>query len=324
VTVPAYELGINTCFAVKRWPEPDRWAEIVRDRLGLELVQHCLDLVALDAPARVRERQASEIRSACDRFGLTLHSTFTGLAAYSANLLLDPDPALRRHAELWYRRAIDFTAMAGGRATGGHVGAYSVSDWTDAGRQAELEQDLRASLSRLSRRARRAGLEALYVENLASAREPSTMEGISRLLTSGDDSRVPIELCLDVGHMCVPGTMGADRDPYAWLERFGARAPVVQLQQSDAEGDHHWPFTKAANAMGRIEAGRVLEALDRSGAERVALILEIIPAFEAPDDRVVDELVESVEYWRSALEQDRPDDEPPRVGRSAGHTSCAG
>jgi len=26
----SYRLGINTCFAVKRWPEPERWAEIVR------------------------------------------------------------------------------------------------------------------------------------------------------------------------------------------------------------------------------------------------------------------------------------------------------
>ena len=42
-----YRLGINTCFAVKRWPQPERWAALVRDELGLDLVQHCLDLVDL-------------------------------------------------------------------------------------------------------------------------------------------------------------------------------------------------------------------------------------------------------------------------------------
>ena len=47
-------LGVNTCFAVKRWPRPADWAPIVRDRLGLGLVQHSLDLVNLDAgPAGV-------------------------------------------------------------------------------------------------------------------------------------------------------------------------------------------------------------------------------------------------------------------------------
>jgi len=296
-----YELGINTCFAVKRWPEPERWAHVVRDRLGVRLVQHSLDLVALDAPAAVRDRQAAEVRAACDRFGLTMHSTFTGLAAYSSNLLLDPDPVLRRNAEQWYRRAIDFTARCGGRATGGPVGAFSVSDWTDPDRRALLEAELHASLRRLARRARRLGLEALYVENLAAAREPSTMAGISRLLSEGDHSRVPVVLCLDVGHMCVPGITGAERDPYAWLDRFGAHAPVVQLQQSDADGDHHWPFTEEANARGRIEATLVLDALERSGAERVVLILEVIPPFEAPDEQVLDDLAESVAYWRSAL-----------------------
>jgi hypothetical protein len=38
-------LGIDTCFAVKRWPRVEDWAPLVRDRLGLRLVQHSFDLV---------------------------------------------------------------------------------------------------------------------------------------------------------------------------------------------------------------------------------------------------------------------------------------
>jgi hypothetical protein len=230
-----------------------------------------------------------------------VHSTFTGLAAYSSNFLLDPDVAVRQQAEAWYRSAIAFTAMAGGRATGGHVGAYSVTEWRDGSRRREREQDLVTSLQTLAAEARTAGLSELYVENLAAAREPSTMEGVARLLTDGDASHVPIKLCLDVGHQCVLGTTGAERDPYAWLERMGSKAPVVQLQQSDAEGDHHWPFTAALNARGRIDADRVLAALDRSGAGEVFLILEVIPPFEQDDDQVLDDMVASAAYWRDAL-----------------------
>jgi hypothetical protein len=76
---------------------------------------------------------------------------------------------------------------------------------------------------------------------------------------------------------------------------------VVQLQQSDAEGDHHWPFTAALNARGRIDADRVLAALDRSGADEVFLILEVIPPFEQDDDQVLDDMVASAAYWRDAL-----------------------
>ena len=65
----------------------------MRDELGLDLVQHSLDLVDLDAPAGEVTGQADRVRAACAAAGLTLHSTFTGLAAYSSNLLLHPDPA---------------------------------------------------------------------------------------------------------------------------------------------------------------------------------------------------------------------------------------
>jgi D-erythrulose 1-phosphate 3-epimerase len=112
-------------------------------------------------------------------------------------------------------------------------------------------------------------------------------------------------LGLDVGHQCVPGTTGPDRDPYAWLERLGGRAPVVQLQQSDAAADHHWPFTRQRNATGRIEADQALAALDASGASGTALILQVIPPFEQDDDEVVRELEESVAYWRAALARRR-------------------
>ena len=296
-----FKLGINNCFAVKRWPEPERWADIVRTRLGLELVQHSLDLVDLSLPTRERLAEAKRVAGACSAEGLTLQSTFTGLAAYSSNLLLDPEPSKRAAAEAWYRRAIEFSAAAGAEGTGGHVGAYSAADWQSSLRRAQLEDALRAALKRLTGVAHRAGLRVFYLENLAAAREPSTMDQVQRLLMPGDVRHVPLRLCLDVGHMCVPGTHGEERDPYAWLRRFGPQTPVVHIQQSDADGDHHWPFTEEKNRRGRIDAARVIEALSASGATIVALILEVIPPFEADDDTVLEELFASVKYWRESL-----------------------
>src|SRR5712671_1586721 len=39
------DLGINLSFALKRWPEPERWAAIVAERLGLRSIQFTLDLI---------------------------------------------------------------------------------------------------------------------------------------------------------------------------------------------------------------------------------------------------------------------------------------
>lgn len=288
-------LGIDDCFAVKRWPRVVDWGPIVRERLGLRLVQHSFDLVdlSLDDP--------SELRSAMAAQGLELHSTFTGLAAYSSNLLLHPDAGARDAAEAWFREAIRWTGAAGGKATGGHVGAFSVADWRDPRSRRARWTGLQEALGRLAAAARRVGLDHLLVENLAAAREPSTMAMIRDLVTDRTPDRVPVRLCLDVGHMVVPGTTGPDRDPYAWLRELGRLATIVQVQQSDTEGDHHWPFTAARNAEGRIDADRVIEALGEGGVKACDLVLEVIPPFEQPDDDVVDDLSASVDYWREAL-----------------------
>jgi sugar phosphate isomerase/epimerase len=292
-------LGINTCFAVKRWPRPQDWAPIVAGQLGLGLVQHSFDLVAPGAPIS----SAAGVVEVARAHRLELHSTFTGLAAYSDNLLLHPDAEARARAETWFGAAIAYSAALGAHATGGHVGAFSVPDWTDEMRRRELWATLRESLSRLATEARRAGLEYLVVENLAAARAPSTMAMVGELLSPGGPDRTPIRLCLDVGHMCVPGSTGADRDPYAWLRALGPVSPIVQLQQSDTEGDHHWPFTPERNAAGRIDADRVIDALGEGGTLESALVLEIIPSFEQDDAEVLADLRASVDYWRDALER---------------------
>jgi sugar phosphate isomerase/epimerase len=124
---------------------------------------------------------------------------------------------------------------------------------------------------------------------------------IRDLMVDADDGHSAVRLALDVGHMCVPGTTGADRDPYAWLRELGNAAFEVQLQQSDASGDHHWPFTAEANRLGRIDADRVIDALGESGVEAMPLILEIIPPFEQDDASVLDDLEASVGYWSEAL-----------------------
>ena len=296
-----FRLGINTCFAVKRWPLPSDWARIVKEEWGLDFVQHSLDLVDVQAPSDLFEAEAESVREACEEYGLTLDSTFTGLAAYSSNILLDPRAEVRTYWEQWLGRAMEFTAKAGGRFTGGHVGAFSIPVWLDERRRAQATRELKAALLRLTELAKRLELEGVYVENMAVAREPSTMAQVEELLSAGDQRHTPVVLCLDVGHECVVGSTGAERDPYAWLQHFGERLGCAHIQQSDAENDHHWPFVDRFNRQGRIEAERVLEVLGATGADEVKLFLEVIPAFEQDDDQVLADLGESVRYWQDAL-----------------------
>jgi hypothetical protein len=185
-------LGINTCFAVKRWPRPVDWATLVRDDLGLDLVELSLDLLEGIETAEGRRRVAHENRAALEAAGLTAVGTFTGLVAYSRNLLLHPDPIARREALRWYETVVDLSAALGVSGVGGHVGALSAPDWRDPSVVAERWAGLKADLATLSARARRVGLEYFLIENLVPVREPATMAQVASLLTPGDRDHVPV------------------------------------------------------------------------------------------------------------------------------------
>jgi D-erythrulose 1-phosphate 3-epimerase len=298
--MPTYTLAVNTAFAVKRWPLADEWAEVAVNELGVDTIQHSLDLIDLDGPAKWTQAQAQETRRATERVGLSLHSTFTGLAAYSLNLLLHPAAPARDRAERWFEKAISFTALAGGRATGGHVGAFGLSSISDPQQRERLWQGMREAIARLTHRAQESGLNSFLIENMAVAREPSSTEEIDDLLAIAD-AALPIELCLDIGHQCIPGRSLQENDPYFWLNHFRDRATVIHLQQSDALSDHHWPFTPERNSQGRIKADRVLDILDGSTQDEMVLVLEVIPPFEAIDDAVLTDMKTSVDYWQDAI-----------------------
>jgi sugar phosphate isomerase/epimerase len=294
-------LGINNCFAVKRWPLPDEWAQIVGGELDLRIVQHSLDLADLGGEDAAIERQARDVLEACARVTVSVDSVFTGLAAYSTSMMLAPGSAERRRGVDYWTRAIALAAALGATAVGGHVGSLSRADADDPARSAARWEELERELEGLREIAATRRVPALLVENMACDREPSRMAQLHGLMRDADPRHSAVRLCLDVGHQCVPGTSGDERDPYAWLRRLGNQSAVVHLQQTSADGDGHWPFTAERNRAGRIDAPRVLEALAESGAGDVSLILEVIPAFEADDRVVLSELSETVDYWRQAL-----------------------
>jgi sugar phosphate isomerase/epimerase len=296
-------LGINNCFAVKRWPEPLRWGGIVRETLGLQLVQFSLDLLDPRTEESGRREMLEQIRAACGEYELRLSSVFTGLAAYSSNMLLHPSHLMRMDALAWYERAIELSGELGGTAAGGHWGALSCQDYADSNRREYLEEFLFEALGYLADVAKQAGLQRLLWEPMPLFREaPATIREAERLHGKANrNTAVPIDFCLDLGHQCTAGAQGEDRDPYEWLRRLGAVCPYIHLQQTDGEADHHWPFTEPYNASGIIHPDRVLDSLEQAGVGEARLVFEIIHPFEDSEQRVIEDLKASVDYWKGYL-----------------------
>jgi sugar phosphate isomerase/epimerase len=298
-------LGINTCFAVKRWPEPEQWLDIIKEELALDCCQFSLDLVDPMLDEAVIDAYANDVREHAAATGIMLHSTFTGLAAYSWSLLLHPDRRMRDAAMRWYERAVNFTAQLGALGTGGHLGALSVRDMADETRKQTLLAEMRERLELLSCYAAGRGLQFLLFENMAVPREwGHSIEESQEITNLAFQGGVPLVLCLDLGHPCALHTGTASDDYLAWLTQPWPHTPVIHLQQTDRTGDHHWPFTQEYNSKGIVEASHVLRAMSQwPDNTDVYLFLEPIHPFETDDATVLEELRQSVQYWQDAMRQ---------------------
>ncbi len=298
---PDLSLGFNTCFAVKRWPEPERWMAVVREDLGLRHCQVSLDLFEPGLDLSMAVPAARSVARAAQRSGVVLHSSFTGLAGYSSNLLLHPDPEARRASRRWFERAIDVTAEMGAAGAGGFLGAFSVRDAANTGVREQRIAELAEAMAGLSDHAARAGLSFLLFENMAVPREfGHSIPEAHRLEELGAGGPVPWILCLDLGHPCALSTGTPSDDPLHWLAQPWQHTPVIQIQQANRGGDFHWPFTPQRNDEGLLSPQAVVESLVSAGTD-TSLFFEIIHPAEHPDDAVLDDLHQSVECWRAAL-----------------------
>jgi D-erythrulose 1-phosphate 3-epimerase len=302
--LPGLRLGINTCFTAKRWPEPERCAEIIVGQLGLRDCQVSLDLADPVRDGKAAFAYAQRLRAACEDAGIRLHSTFTGLSAYMTNGLLHPDQAMRSAAQGWFEACIQLTATMGAPGTGGFLGALSVADAADDQRRRELKTELSDRMQLLAQFAAASGLEFLMMENMAVTREPGhSIPEAHELERVASGSAIPWRLCLDLGHPAALQTPDPSGKPVAWLRESWAQVPVIQLQQANRAGDHHWPFTPSHNARGLVVAADVLSALSEHPNVDPCLILEIIHPHEADDHGVLDDLVTSVAHWREAISE---------------------
>ncbi|MCX8161559.1 MAG: sugar phosphate isomerase/epimerase [Candidatus Bathyarchaeota archaeon] len=298
-------LGVNNCWAVKRWVEPEAWVEITATKLDLRYVQFSYDLLDPRSNTQAVDYMVHRIIDACRSYGVVIQSCFTGLAAYSFNLLSHPYLSVMIDGYDWYVRAIELASRFKAEAVGGHVGAMSVRDYRDEARRTYITSILLDSLKSLSYRASDLGLKSILVEPMPVPREiPASISEAEYMMRElSKDPRASVKLCIDLGHACNPeASKPEDRDPYEWVRRLARYTPCIHVQQTDGKADRHWPFIEEYNTVGIIQPSKLISTLEDGGAGQVYLFLEIIHPFEYPDDKVLEELRESSRYWRDYLE----------------------
>ncbi|TVQ36260.1 MAG: sugar phosphate isomerase/epimerase [Geminicoccaceae bacterium] len=294
-------LGVNLSFCVKRWVTPALWTEVVRQHLATDLVQLSFDLIDPMWPDEVKAKLAKETRAAAAAQGITIHSAFIGLAHYTFNQLLHPEPAVRAFAEAWLVRAMDFAKDAGIPRVGGPLGAIaSRVDGHEADALPEADYaDLVARMRRLSQAAHERGLVELLVEPTPMRREwPWTIGQARQLMDDLSGAPVPWSLCVDWGHGTYEPLYGTDHgEMRPWLHDLAGHIGALHLQQTDYQLDCHWDFTKP----GRVDPHAAKDLIEGSGLGQRPVFLEVFYPFELDDAAVLARMARSMDILRTAF-----------------------
>ncbi len=298
-------LGINNCFAIGRFPEPEEWLRVVKDELGLEHVQFSVDLldpVIIDE--EIVKENCAYIRELAEVKGVAIDTVSTGEAAHKFNLLLQPDPGMRRCYLRWYEKLVRMSTLLGAEASGIYVGSLSQLDDRNPQRRNFLIEVLLEEISYLTFVARQNGQKYFLWEPMSLPRElPCTIDETKRMLDLvNKKSYLPVLLCLDVGHGYLRSSDPRDLDAYAWLRELAHLSPSIHIQQTDRKGSRHWPFTEEYKEQGVIVPEKVLEAIEESGAKKTILVFEFFYSAHAlSEESVIPSMKQSVDYWREAI-----------------------
>jgi D-erythrulose 1-phosphate 3-epimerase len=296
------KLGINTGFALNRFPLPEEWIKIIGEDLGIHYVQLTADLINPSMDKDIIDDYVDRIRRLCLIYNITIDSIMTG-AFTRVNHFSHPDIKVRQYWINWFKKFIDIGVKLGATNMSSHFGIISYYDLKNYDRKEKILHQTVDAWKELAKYAKDKGMKYLSWEPMSVPREYGetileTVE-IKKLL---EDSALPIKLCLDVDHGDVSSLNPDDTNPYAWLKEFGKDAPLIHIKQSLKDKGGHYPFTENYNSKGKIIPEKVIEALENSGCDESLLLLELSFREREPfESRILGDLKESVQYWRKYI-----------------------
>ena len=122
----AFRLGINTGFAVNRYPDLDELIYIIKKKLGLRYIQLTADLINPNLPLNIFNKEKKKLKSACEKYDVQIISCFTG-AFTRVNHLSHPNKEIRKYWVEWFKKFIDLAENLNCDNIGSHFGIWCQS-----------------------------------------------------------------------------------------------------------------------------------------------------------------------------------------------------
>lgn len=295
------KLGLNLSFAVKRWMKPDELAKLCSD-LGVKYIQFTWDLCDPWWPEQYRDHLAVQYARAFRREGLELTGTFGGIANYTYPHLLAPMEEMRLSSMMFLKRAIDMTLAMGIKVIGMPLGGMDYEDANNPICRERRYQSALVLLQELAEYGKEKGLQEIMIEATPLITEfPHSPEASMQLMKDLDGkTAIPIRLLVDWGHALFMPLLQEQANMEFWLKTCSQYISAIHLQQCDGLWDRHWDFTHEG---GIITPALIDNVMRNAKAEHIIQYLEVVPAFEAFDDDVLNGMKRSMTILRQVFDE---------------------
>lgn len=201
---PKIYLGIDNCFASKRWAQPREWMSVIRD-IGIKYIEASADTECdpMYLGIDFTRRWIDDVKENAEKTGLVIKNLYSGHGTYATCGLTHYDPDIRaRFLNLWMKPQTD-TAAALGAGFGFFAHGIEESILNNSDAYSQMIRSLYESLSELAVYAKETGVRYIGLEQMYSPHQPPwTIRGTVALLENVYAlSHSPFYITLDLGHM---------------------------------------------------------------------------------------------------------------------------
>lgn len=201
---PKISLGIDNCFACKRWTQPDTWMEIIRD-FGISLVEVSADTECdpLYLGPDYMKAWVFKVLEASSKTGVQVVNFYSGHGTYSTTGLTHTEQSARIFFRDHWLKAQMQTAAIFNAGMGFFAHGIDETVLQSPQKYRAALDTLAEDLGGLAVFAQEIGLKALSLEQMYTPHQPPwTIEGARKLIEGiFEKHAAPLYLTLDLGHM---------------------------------------------------------------------------------------------------------------------------
>ena len=203
-TDPRIYLGIDNCFASKRWTNPSDWMNIIKD-LGLLYVEASADTECdpLYMGPEYTHDWIDEVKRCSEKTGVVVKNLYSGHGTYATLGLSHTDERVRRRfRDEWMKVQVN-TANALGAGLGFYAHAFDDTVLQSQDKYKAKLEELYDILAELAEYAAEIGMRYISVEQMYSPHQPPwTVEGAKTLMKKTyARANAPFYITIDLGHI---------------------------------------------------------------------------------------------------------------------------